>query len=374
MASSDFADGGVHSLTMGSSELSSILASAASRRQLVLVDYSASWCGPCRMMEPVLRNLAGQHRGRLAVVKVDCEATAANQDLARDAGIRAFPTFHLHRASRKVAELRGADPHGLEAVIRQELAALGGGGGSGPAGGAMAQTLAAALARVKAGCSFDEFIAAAKVLLHFVGNILEHPGEAKYTRVRASNASFVRQLGSKPGGRECMRALGFNEIMEAGEAVFVMGEVPPELGAVKSLLQQAVAQGEAAAAATARAAAPAPAVPAPAAQQQAAGTGAVAAAPAPTVASAGPALDSAALARALTAATAAASGGSAAPPAAPGPAAGRQQRPRVLRVTPAKLARALEQMMIRAGIGQPGEQQGRQQEHQREQQPPAPGA
>jgi hypothetical protein len=70
--SDDYADGGVHTLTQGSSELQTILGAAARRSQLVLVDFSASWCGPCRMMLPVLQRLAQELRGRLAVVKVRC--------------------------------------------------------------------------------------------------------------------------------------------------------------------------------------------------------------------------------------------------------------------------------------------------------------
>ena len=73
MSADNYADGGVHKLTMGSGELQLILSSAASRNQLVLVDFSASWCGPCRMMEPVLQQLAQEYRSKLAVVKVDCE-------------------------------------------------------------------------------------------------------------------------------------------------------------------------------------------------------------------------------------------------------------------------------------------------------------
>ena len=223
--SDDYADGGVHSLTQGSTELATILAGAARRSQvgagrggrgrrgrqaaredlpasavlpawwqrkccdlplplwpalsdsrffpcstpalplpcpslplqLVLVDFSASWCGPCRMMLPVLQQLAAEHRGRLAVVKVrratasvclslpgapwpavppcltcslaprclhtatmpgstdahrhaasagpqvDCEQTAANQGLAQSSGISAFPTFHLYRQASQHA-------------------------------------------------------------------------------------------------------------------------------------------------------------------------------------------------------------------------------------------------------------------------------
>jgi hypothetical protein len=71
-----------------------------------------------------------------------------------------------------VAELRGADQAGLRRAIQQQLALLGpaaGGGGGGGGSGALVTALASALARVKAGCSYDEFVAAAKTLLTFVG-------------------------------------------------------------------------------------------------------------------------------------------------------------------------------------------------------------
>ena len=69
-----------------------------------------------------------------------------------------------------MGELRGADEAGLGRAIQQQLALLGpaaGGGGGGS--GALVTALASALARVKAGCSYDEFVAAAKTLLTFVG-------------------------------------------------------------------------------------------------------------------------------------------------------------------------------------------------------------
>lgn len=63
----------------------------------------------------------------------------------------------------------GADPAGLRRDILEQLTLLGAppSGGAGP--GPMAAALAAALGRVKAGCSFEEFVAAAKTLLVFVG-------------------------------------------------------------------------------------------------------------------------------------------------------------------------------------------------------------
>ena len=208
---------------------------------------------------------------------------------------------------------------------------------------------------------------------HRCRNVIDHPGEDKYRRVKASNAAYRTRLGCRPGGQECMAAIGFSEIMEAGEAVLVMTDVPEELPRVRTLLQQAVDQAAAAAAGAAAAQLRAAAATPPAAQPSAP---APAAAPAPTAATppaaaaAGAAgasqpgasnVDATVLARALAAALGTGSGGPGAgasagaaqtastlmQPAA-GAAAGRR---RVIRVSPKGLARVLERVLAEAGIG-----------------------
>lgn len=388
----DYADGGVHSLTMGNSELSTILQAAARRNQLVLVDFSASWCGPCRMMLPVLQQLAAEHRGRLAVIKVDCEQTPANQGLAQASGIRAFPTFHLYRNQQKVEEQQGANQANLRRVIQQQLAQLGpaaGGGGVGGSGGPgpLVTALAAALGRVKAGCSFDEFVAAAKTLLTFVGNVIDHPQEEKYRRVKMSNPGFRSKLGCRVGGKECMAALGFRELLEAGEPVLLLSEVPQELPRVRQLLQQALQQAEAAAAGAAAAAQRAAgAAGAPAAASAAAGTASASVGAVTAAASGTSAVDASALARAMAAALggstssgtpllpagaaaagASSRGGGGARPSSTitaGAGSGADVRRRLITAASGKgLARLLEKIMAELGIGTAPAQQ-RQEEHQ----------
>ena len=62
--------------------------------ELVVVDFWASWCGPCRMLEPHLQRLASVYPGRVKVVKVDVDEEA---DLAQQFQIRSVPTLFLYK-------------------------------------------------------------------------------------------------------------------------------------------------------------------------------------------------------------------------------------------------------------------------------------
>jgi thioredoxin 1 len=63
----------------------------------VLVDFSATWCGPCKKLEPVVHEIAGEFEGRLKVVKVDVDQ--ARQTAAKF-GVMSVPTVFLFKAGQ----------------------------------------------------------------------------------------------------------------------------------------------------------------------------------------------------------------------------------------------------------------------------------
>jgi len=85
----------------------------------VLVDFYADWCAPCKMVAPLVDELAHEHRGRLLVAKVDTDRAP---ELAGRFGIRGIPTLILFEGGSEIARSVGFEP---EKVRRMTLEALG---------------------------------------------------------------------------------------------------------------------------------------------------------------------------------------------------------------------------------------------------------
>ncbi|HEU5465621.1 MAG TPA: thioredoxin [Gemmatimonadales bacterium] len=77
------------------------------QKGLVVVDFWATWCGPCRMVAPIMEQIAGQYAGKVKVTKLDVDA---NQKTAMRFNVRSIPSILFFKDGAHVDTLVGAYP------------------------------------------------------------------------------------------------------------------------------------------------------------------------------------------------------------------------------------------------------------------------
>ncbi len=82
----------------------------------VLVDFWAEWCGPCKMIAPVLEEIAGEHSEKLTIAKLNIDE---NPQKTRDYQVMSIPTMTVYVAGQPVKSIVGAKP---KAAILKDLA------------------------------------------------------------------------------------------------------------------------------------------------------------------------------------------------------------------------------------------------------------
>jgi thioredoxin 1 len=93
--------------------------SEVAKYPIMVVDFWAPWCGPCRMVSPIIEQLSREYSGRVAFGKVNVDE---NQRIAASFGIQSIPTLMMFKGSKAVDVIIGAMPKAqIEMKLKQQL-------------------------------------------------------------------------------------------------------------------------------------------------------------------------------------------------------------------------------------------------------------
>lgn len=99
-------------------ELQELLSEAGDK--LVVIDFFAVWCGPCKKIAPVLEEIAKKYEGKLVVLKVDVDEI---EELVGEYEIEVMPTFVFKRKGQHLDTLSGSNEDKLKELIEKHLTA-----------------------------------------------------------------------------------------------------------------------------------------------------------------------------------------------------------------------------------------------------------
>lgn len=93
------------------------LTTALDEHDVVVVDYWATWCGPCKLIAPFYKELYDKYEN-ICFLKVDVDEA---EDLATSQEIQCMPTFHIFKNKERVETIKGANKELLEETIKKNL-------------------------------------------------------------------------------------------------------------------------------------------------------------------------------------------------------------------------------------------------------------